>query len=343
MADPVAPSRDKLRMLFPNHDDLVAFERLFQRVGDILPNDLESAIIEAGIAGSQAVQALSAVSSLKDALDRLADSFDLLALSSDAAFIPDDDPLPSPVEFSSENIIPFPLQDHAFAENYNPTLNPIRIVESDFTLKGNLELPKAPGIGLKVDVVNPTFGWRDLLGEINPRSTGPGRPTLSVFRGGSTREFAFSAGDEMDFSFHVPHDYVPGTDVFSHVHWAHNGTAISGNIVWDFFTTYSKGHGQAAFPAEKNLTLTYSTVNIATTPRYQHRIDEIQLSVPGGSATEIDTDLLEPDGVILMHINQTTIPAITGGSPNDPFILFVDIHYQSTGMATKKKSPDFYT
>jgi hypothetical protein len=41
----------------------------------------------------------------------------------------------------------------------------------------------------------------------------------------------------------------------------------------------------------------------------------------------------------------TTIPSITGGSTNEPFLQTIDIHYQTTDGAagTKNKSPNFYT
>ena len=49
-----------------------------------------------------------------------------------------------------------------------------------------------------------------------------------------------------------------------------------------------------------------------------------------------------PDGLIIMNLTMTTIPTITGGSPNEPFIHRVDIHYLSTNVGTKDKTPDFY-
>jgi hypothetical protein len=39
----------------------------------------------------------------------------------------------------------------------------------------------------------------------------------------------------------------------------------------------------------------------------------------------------------------TTIPTITGGATTNPFIFTGDIHYQSTGLPTVQKRPDFYT
>lgn len=203
-------------------------------------------------------------------------------------------------------------------------------------------LPKEQATGIKVDDETPTWGWRDLIGYMIVDSSGANAASLVPFDGGLVRRWAFSATDKEDFEYHIPHDYVPGSDLFIHFHWAHNGTAINGPIVATLAYTYAKGHNQANFSAEKTTTITYNTVNIATTPRIRHRIEETPLSTPGGSATLLNTNDIEPDGVIGLNFTMTTIPSISGGSPNLPFVFFVDVHYQSTNMATKQRSPNFY-
>lgn len=211
---------------------------------------------------------------------------------------------------------------------------------------GGLQVPKTAGLGIKVDSTGtPTFPWRDLLGEVAPKTSGVGAPTLAAFRGGNVRSYFFSSGDDIDLTYHIPHDYVPASDLFIHVHWSHNGTAISGSLVCNFYMTYAKGHNQALngeFAAEANRTLTVSTPDIATIPRYRHRVDETQITAASPAASQIDSDIIEPDGVLLIHMDVTTIPTITGGSPNEPTIFTVDIHLQSTGIGTKAKAPDFY-
>jgi hypothetical protein len=169
---------------------------------------------------------------------------------------------------------------------------------------------------------------------------GVGSPVLATYRG-NIRDVNFTAGDDYDLKFHIEHDWA-GKDCFIHVHWSHNGTDISGGLVITHHATYGKGHNQAPFHAEKNITQTISGLSIANTPQYQTRIDEIQLSVAGGSASLLDTAILEPDGLIQIHFDVTSIPTITGGS-GKPFIHFVDVHYQSTNIGTKQKTPDFYT
>ena len=143
--------------------------------------------------------------------------------------------------------------------------------------------------------------------------------------------------------FHIPHDYVPGSDLHLHLHWSHNGTAISGQLVVTYGVTYAKGHDQTNFTTEKAPVLTVSTPNIATIPQYRHRIDEVQVTSAGGSATQFDTDLVEIDGLFLVNMTTTTIPTITGSATqNKPAFLTLDIHYQSTNIGTKQKSPPFY-
>jgi hypothetical protein len=147
----------------------------------------------------------------------------------------------------------------------------------------------------------------------------------------------------VDCEFHIPHDYVPGTDLYIHHHWSHNGTAISGTFALTYYVTYAKGHAQGVFSTEKEILSSTAITDIAQIPRYSHQITEHQLSRTGGGTALLDSNLLEVDGVIGVNLTVQGIPTITGGSPNEPFIFFIDIHYQSTGIGTKNKSPDFWT
>ena len=209
------------------------------------------------------------------------------------------------------------------------------------TATQNLVLPKTSGYGIQVDVDSPTFGWKDLIGDVTPKASGAGSPTLTTFRS-DIRWFNYAVGDEGDIVFHIPHDYLPGSDLYIHFHWGHNGTNISGSIDLRLHLSYAKGHQQEDFPADTEMHIVVNSLNITNTPQYRHRVDEIQASSSGGSVTTIDTDLIEPDGMILVHYDVDTIPTITGGS-GKPFIFGLDLHYQSTNMTTKNKSPNFYT
>jgi len=199
-------------------------------------------------------------------------------------------------------------------------------------------IPKASGNGIKVDRTTPTFGWRDIIGNIT-NAGGGNKPTNMAYRGGIT-QFKFSAGDESVLEFHLPHDYVKGTDIYLHVHWSHISTLVTGGtITFTAESCYSKGHNQAPFSAPVTGTFT----GTASTTQYQHIISEVQYSASSPSGLQLDTDDLEPDGVILVRLEMTTNSITSSGAVPDPFIHTIDIHYQSTNIATKDKVPDFYT
>ena len=204
---------------------------------------------------------------------------------------------------------------------------------------------KVAGSGIKVDIASPTFPWRDLEGLIYTDTTAPAtNPKVSEFITG-VFSWSYDDGARCHFSFHMPHDYAPGTDIFIHVHWAHNATAVAANTIsFSIQACFAKGFGQEAFPAPVTAVISHPLVNIATTPRYQHMVSEVQLSAPTPTSALMDTDLLEVDGLIIGTLT-TTIPAasFSGGNPDEEvFIFTVDLHYQSTGIGTKNKAPSFY-
>jgi hypothetical protein len=205
----------------------------------------------------------------------------------------------------------------------------------------SLVISKHSGKGIKLDHEAPTFGWRDIIGNVQPKATGAGSPTRAAYAGANLGQYSFIANDVCDFEFHLPHDYAPGTDLYFHVHWSHSGTSISGNAVFDIYYTYSKGHNQANYPSEKNLKITYDTTNIGTTPQYRHRIDEVAMTGASATASLTDRDDIEVDGLILATLKLTTLPTIGGGGKL--FVHTCDIHYQSTNIATKQRSPGFYS
>lgn len=190
--------------------------------------------------------------------------------------------------------------------------------------------------------------WKDLHGTYIEDVSGPTRPTKAAFRG-TIDAFAYSVGDAADYQFHMPHDYAPGTDVYLHVHWGHNGTVISGNMVWTMSVSYATRTATVPYSTFSTpITTTVDsntisgTMNITNFPQYCHAVEEIQLSAASPSASQLSTAALSTDGVILLHLSPTTIPTITGGTPNEPFLFYVDLHYQASYFGTKNKDPNFY-
>jgi hypothetical protein len=203
---------------------------------------------------------------------------------------------------------------------------------------GGLNLPKTSGVGIKVDTTSPTFGWRDLRAEIRTRGVGGTDPNDATYIG-NIKAYSFAVNDEAWVEYHIPHDYVPGTDIHLHFHWSHNSALVTGGtITLGADVTYAKGHDQAAFIATVNPTLSPN----ASTTQYQHMVSEVQISASAPGATQIDSDDLEPDGIIIARVYLSANNITSSGAVPDPFIHEVDIHYQSTDLATKNKSPNFY-
>jgi len=207
----------------------------------------------------------------------------------------------------------------------------------------DIVIPKTAGIGIKVDTAAPTFGWADLLAHIVVKA-GPADPTLTVYQG-SYRAYAFSNAvtNEVFLEFHIPHDLVPSSDIFIHGHWSQivvdsgGAAGVPGAAKWSFDVMYAKGHQQAAFSAP----ITTSVTQTAGGTQYIHNIAEVQLSAVSPSATQLDSDDLEPDGIILVRCFRD--PTDAADTLNQaPFLHFVDIHYRSTGVNTKQKAPNFY-
>lgn len=207
-------------------------------------------------------------------------------------------------------------------------------------IASNVILSNAEGTGIKVNVDEPNYPWHDIIGQINPKFSGAGSPLRKLYKDSNIYDYSFAVNDAVDFVFHLPHDYVPGSNLYLHVHWSHNGTAISGSAGFTFSHSYSKGHNQEEFSTERTLVLTIPTPNIGTIPQYRHRVDEGQIAAPTANTQCMPTANVEPDGLIIGQLKLTQAPTITSG---DLFIHTVDVHYQSTNMGTQSRSPDFWS
>ncbi len=241
--------------------------------------------------------------------------------------------------------------NRAFALHGNLTVEAASLINQDVTtdaiptfngalLTGNLVTPKTAGKGLQVDTASPTFGWRDLKGKVTQRNVGVSKPTHAVYRGG-LYQYQFAAGKEEYFTYHIDHDHVPDSDIFLHIHWSHIGALVNGGtITIEYEISYAKGFNQGAFGVPVSTTF----IGTASVVQYQHIISEIQISAVSPDGNQLDSNDLEPDGIIEARVKITSNDiTVSGGGVPDPFIHEADIHYQSTNIGTKQKAPDFYT
>ncbi len=220
-------------------------------------------------------------------------------------------------------------------------------IDAPIAFINDVILRKASGVGIKVDEAAPAFGWRDLLGDQFSKNTGGTKPTLIAYNG-DVDAWQFSDGDEAFLTYHIPHDYVAGTDIHLHVHWSQNNAGATGGTVdFKYFAIYAKGHNQASGSTFTSTPITdsFSSINIndggSGLSRYQQHFTEVVISAAAATAALFDRDDFEPDGVIELTLEMDANNLT--GTPSDPFLHYVDIHYQSTNMATKDKVPDFYT
>ena len=206
----------------------------------------------------------------------------------------------------------------------------------NFGVAGNLVLPNTSGNGIKLNTTTPAFGWADILGPIEQRGSGVTVPTFAAFIG-NIYAFQFDNTSRTGYVvYHIPHDYVPGTDLFWHVHWAHNSAAVTtGSVTWSYEVSYAKGFDQAAFATPVTGTITQA----ASTVQYRHMVAEGQISVAGGSATQLNSNNIEVDGLVIIAF---TCSANTMSAATSPFCFCADLHYQSTGITTRNKAPNFY-
>lgn len=207
----------------------------------------------------------------------------------------------------------------------------------------NARTPSAAAdTGVKVwDGATEDFGWHDMHGFMLFNPTDPQLPTFTSFIGGIAC-CEYDEGNQMNYKFHLPHDYKKGTDVFIHVHWACNNPALNGgSVTWGFECTYAKGHNQGATSVFSS-PITLAIVQSAGQP-LEHMVAETALSISGGSVTQLDTDILEPDGMFLarVYLDSNDLTVSDASTPK-PLAFFLDIHYQSTNVATKNRAPDFY-
>lgn len=213
---------------------------------------------------------------------------------------------------------------------------------------GHVVYAKASDKGIKIDLLNPTYGFADLLGDQFSKNTGATKPILATYNA-PIEAWQFSDGDEAFMTFHIPHDYVIGTDIFLHIHWDQNNVgATGGTIDFKYSAVYAKGHNQVSgstFTATP-ITDTFSSIDIddggSGLLQYQQHLTEVIISGESATLALFDRDDFEPDGVIELTLEMDANNLT--GTPSDPFIHYVDIHYQTTGLiGTKDKAPDFYT
>jgi len=216
---------------------------------------------------------------------------------------------------------------------YQPPWQPVPgKIEDNLYLNGILTLPKLSTAGIKVDYTNPTYPWKTALGRVTVKITGSADPSWAIYRGTAPkviRAYQFAVNNEVWVDHVMPYDYAKGTDIFVDFHWSLNVGSISENITWAIDFAYAKSDNQQAC---SNI-FSASVLQASSTTQRQMMSTTIQLT-GGGLITLSDC---EPDMWIGMHVY---LSANSGST--QPFLHSIDLQYQSTGIGTKNRDPDFY-
>lgn len=195
--------------------------------------------------------------------------------------------------------------------------------------------------------VNAGRGFNDIIGDQFSKNTGATKPSLTAYNG-AVSAWQFGNGDEAMISYHVPHDYIPGTDIHLHVHWSQTSATLTGGTL-DFVYTaiYAKGHNQSSGSTFTStpITGTFSSIDVndgaGGLNQYQHHLTEVTISGASATAALFDRDDIEPDGVIELTIEMDANNLTDSVSVLDPFIHFVDIHFETDTIMTNEKAAPF--
>jgi hypothetical protein len=187
-----------------------------------------------------------------------------------------------------------------------------------------------------VDLAWPVYtairpGWKDITAPVVARTTGPTAPTWAQVGSTIFWDYRIAIGNEFFSNFHIDHDYMPGGDVFLHVHWYSAGTAVQ-PVRWQIDYAIAKGHAQGADSVFNFETPFSVTLTQAPASQYQHMVTEMSASVP--------KDRLEPDTIIKARFRRIT----NGATDNSDgiFGIMADCHFQTDRMATPQRAPNFY-
>ena len=173
--------------------------------------------------------------------------------------------------------------------------------------------------------VNNNLVWNDLIGYIENSTTTP--PNYTVF---NTTQYAYSmraTGNTIFyFKYHTNHNWVVGQPFFFHVHLGTSSNTETGTAVFNATATYA--------PIGSAFTTSVNLANLTKTfvagDQNKHYIIEIPLGTAGGSATTLDSNLIDIDSIIMIRLtyNDTTSTLITNTAC---FVFQADIHYLTYG------------
>lgn len=174
-----------------------------------------------------------------------------------------------------------------------------------------------------------TEGWQMLVGEIS--TDGLSNPPSKVLYKGIVQLDSFDPDNiqELAVVFHIPKDYVAGSDFYPHGHF-HSSTTSAGTVRWGFSLTWANPYhladfGREPFTEEKFVSPVTGYVEATLDASHQDANNVAESVVP------FSIPYLLPGAIIFMrvfrdatHINDTY--------PGSIFMTSVALAYRSQGF-----------
>ena len=201
-------------------------------------------------------------------------------------------------------------------------------ITNDLRILGDTYLASGSGLKVGYTEASATYGWRDIIGQLEVKGVGIADPEWTKMGASVFYAYRFIPNKEVWITYHIPHDYVPGSPVFFHTHWTQDGTCTL-TVAWQYSFTFAKGFDQESFDMAGR---TATSVQAGPGVAWRHMVSETDPITLTG---------IEVDSIVLVHLKRISH---AGASNSDNiFVMTADIHYQSNNMATKNKAPNFYT
>jgi len=175
-----------------------------------------------------------------------------------------------------------------------------------------------------------SIGWQSSPGSID--TSGIGNPPTKVAYKGLFQANKFDPTFQQEFTvtFHMPHDYVPGTPIVPHGHIL-SDTASTGVVRWGFDMTWASGFNAnlGGTPTGEQIFSAPATMYIEVNMTAAYQDTQLILEYP----TPIYLTGLDSESVFIMrvfrdaaHINDTY--------PDGVYLLRVGLYYQCQGFGS---------
>jgi hypothetical protein len=151
--------------------------------------------------------------------------------------------------------------------------------------------------------------WKDLILPITSVGPGGSNPAATTLLG-NVQVYGFQTGDLIQGSFEIQHDYIEGTDLNVHVHWAPS-TSNTGAVVFNF--EYTVANVGAVYPATTILNQPFTPSGVQA----QHQLSAFTTTIPG-------TGRKIGDVVCFRFLRNATGNAFTGLA----LVTSIGVHYQ---------------